>query len=98
MASLRQRLDRVHEDISYGKSTNFADPIWQAFKALGKQTRRAWKLRQRLHKCYAVIGAMDVEKWQIIQLNQILRGAIIEQEIVINELRAELLKHTSVLS
>jgi carbonic anhydrase/acetyltransferase-like protein (isoleucine patch superfamily) len=69
-----------------------------ARERLAEQTRRAWKQRARLHTSTAVIGAMNIEKWQLVQFNQILRGAIIEQEIVINELRAELLKHTSVLS
>ena len=97
MASIRRRLERAIDVTSLGDIPDFVTPMHDARERLAEQTRRAWKQRKALHKCYTVVHAMDIEKWQLISLNHLLRGAIIEQEVRIQELETELLKHKSVI-
>ena len=65
---------------------------------IDRNVKRAWKLRKHLHRACHVVGMMDAEKWMLVQLNLVLKQAIIEQEQRIRALESELLKHNSVLN
>ena len=95
MASLRKELKLVHD--AY-RDAILGSIVHASILKIEALVKRAWKMRKHLHRACHVIGMMDAEKWMLVQLNLVLKQAIIEQEQRIRALEAELLKHNSVLN